>query len=460
LLGLADELSRGIVVEWLDPADVAHLDSAYNNHEKSEVFRSLLSSPLTLFDVSYEGEENLRWFRWAMKRRLHLGSIKGDSSVPEDVWRSIALTSCSCLDRLRVLDIDDSDVSDALLLPLLKKCRNSLKEVKFRRCDRITEASAAPIGECSELEVLHPNYEVTSRLSEIVRGLPKLRECDFSDSSSLTDEGVTDLAMSCPGLEILYLHQSDSISDAAIVILLQHSRVLKELDLSINSQLTDAAFTGLSEGCWQKMEVLNLDALRLPSETSFLSLARACPSLVVVDWSQTNVTDEAVCQLCQLCPSILELYITDCPNVTDRSLVAISEHLPSVTVLDCAGNEAITDDGIEKLVAKCHSIETLWISGCPSISDKSMLQIADHCPALEGLYLLSNDRITAVSLGVLGAKCLKLKRVFANDLTLVTRENWVSLRLHFPHIDWIARDEDYDEEEEDQEEEEQEEEEL
>jgi hypothetical protein len=38
LLGLADDLSRGIFVEWLDPADVAHLDSAYNNHEKSEVF--------------------------------------------------------------------------------------------------------------------------------------------------------------------------------------------------------------------------------------------------------------------------------------------------------------------------------------------------------------------------------------------------------------------------------------
>ena len=49
LLGLADDVSREIVVEWLEFADVANLDSAYNNRELSRVFRGLLSSPLTLF---------------------------------------------------------------------------------------------------------------------------------------------------------------------------------------------------------------------------------------------------------------------------------------------------------------------------------------------------------------------------------------------------------------------------
>ena len=52
-LDLDDDLSRGIVVEWLEPADVAQLDSAYN----SDVFRDLLSSPLTLFDVSDGGKK-------------------------------------------------------------------------------------------------------------------------------------------------------------------------------------------------------------------------------------------------------------------------------------------------------------------------------------------------------------------------------------------------------------------
>ena len=40
-------------MEWLEPADVARLDSAYNNRELSRVLRALLSSPLSLFDVSY-----------------------------------------------------------------------------------------------------------------------------------------------------------------------------------------------------------------------------------------------------------------------------------------------------------------------------------------------------------------------------------------------------------------------
>jgi hypothetical protein len=128
LLGLADDLSRGIIMEWLEPSDVARLDSAYNNRELSRALRSLLCSPLTLLDVSYS--TSYAKLKWAMKRRLHLGSIRirSYSTVPVDVWISIVLTTC--LDRLRVLNISYSDVSDALLLPLLYKCRNSLKEYR------------------------------------------------------------------------------------------------------------------------------------------------------------------------------------------------------------------------------------------------------------------------------------------------------------------------------------------
>jgi hypothetical protein len=83
LLGLADDVSRGIVVEWLEPADVARLDIAYNNRELSRVLQSLLCSPLTLFDDSYS--TSYAKLKWAMKRRLHLGSIRWCSSVSEEV---------------------------------------------------------------------------------------------------------------------------------------------------------------------------------------------------------------------------------------------------------------------------------------------------------------------------------------------------------------------------------------
>jgi hypothetical protein len=152
--------------------------------------------------------------------------------------------------------------------------------------------------------VFRTNGAVCSRLQDIVGGLPKLRDCDFSYSPSLTNEGVISLAMSCPGLETLNLAGCRSISNAAINSLLQ-CRALKELHLEGNSQLTDAALTGLSEGCWPEMETLDLQRLPLLSDTSFSSLARACPSLVVLWLKETKVTDEAVWTLCQLCPSIL-----------------------------------------------------------------------------------------------------------------------------------------------------------
>ena len=146
------------------------------------------------------------------------------SVLKEDVWSSIVLTSC--LDRLRFLNITSDPLT--LLLPILNKCRNSLKELNLGDCG--TEA-AVPIGECSELEVFHA--------------------------------------------------ESARISDAVIASLVQ-CRALKKLTLSHNYQLTDAAFTGLSEGCWPEMETLDLPGCGLLSDAGFSSLARACPLLVRV----------------------------------------------------------------------------------------------------------------------------------------------------------------------------------
>jgi hypothetical protein len=79
---------------WLEPADVARLDIAYNNRALSRVLRGLLCSPLTLFDVSYS--TSYAKLKWAMKRRLHLGSILISSfpNIPEEVRTSIVLTTC------------------------------------------------------------------------------------------------------------------------------------------------------------------------------------------------------------------------------------------------------------------------------------------------------------------------------------------------------------------------------
>ena len=77
-----------------------------------------------------------------------------------------------------------------------------------------------------------------------------------------------------------------------------------------------------------------------------------------------------------------------------------------------------------------------------------MLLITDHCPALEELNVDSNDRTTAMSLTAVAIKCLKLKTVDMNRLHQEDKDNY---RLHFPHIDWMAGDdEDSDGEEEDQ----------
>ena len=64
---------------------------------------------------------------------------------------------------------------------------------------------------------------------------------------------------------------------------------------------------------------------------------------------------------------------------------------------------------------------------------------------MEDLDVSSIDRIMAVSLSIVGVKCLKLKEVFMRSSH---QESINSLHLHFPHIHWYFLEEEEGEEDE------------
>ena len=88
LLDLANDVSRGIIVKWLEPASTARIDSVLDTGR--------------CYTSDKKSQDKLRW---AMKRRLRSGPISLHPSVPEKEMDGRALLPMSSRTMQRSLHV-------------------------------------------------------------------------------------------------------------------------------------------------------------------------------------------------------------------------------------------------------------------------------------------------------------------------------------------------------------------
>ncbi|CAN2387217.1 Antagonist of mitotic exit network 1 homolog [Pristimantis euphronides] len=157
----------------------------------------------------------------------------------------------------------------------------------------------------------------------------QLKKIDLNSSkgeerTSITSEGITAVAQSCP-----YLH---------------------EITLRKCCNLTDAGVLALSSNC-PLLQVLNLSGCSRVSDMSLQALGRNCPLLHSVNLSATGVTDDGVIALVsgQCSKNLKEIHIDHCVM--------------------------LTDDAVEAILTSCPNIYILLFHGCPQITDRSAFAI-------------------------------------------------------------------------------------
>jgi F-box and leucine-rich repeat protein GRR1 len=154
----------------------------------------------------------------------------------------------------------------------------------------------------------------------------------------------------CVRLERLTLVNCSSISDDALTYVFISCPNLLAIDLTGVTETTDRAITALALTC-KRLQGINLGGCKDITEKGIFALATNCPLLRRVKLSGIEaITDAAVSALAKSCPLLLEIDLNGCKNITDvsvRDLWTYSLHVREMRLAHCA---ELTDSAFPAVV--------------------------------------------------------------------------------------------------------------
>ena len=191
---------------------------------------------------------------------------------------------CANLRDLRAGEIRGFNDKD-LLLELFR--RNTLERLLLSHCTDFDDDSLLMLiqGKDPEVDVLTDRPVVAPR---------KFKHLDFSRCRALTNKSIKRLAYNVPNLIGLRLSQCSSLSDDAIVGVIESAPLLTHLDLE-ELDLSNSALTTLAKSpCAPRLRHLNVSYCENLGDLGMLPALRACGSLKNLEMDNTRVSDLAL----------------------------------------------------------------------------------------------------------------------------------------------------------------------
>ncbi|KAL4955043.1 hypothetical protein BDW69DRAFT_129061 [Aspergillus filifer] len=226
-------------------------------------------------------------------------------------------------------------------------------------------------------------WELLRRLSQILskrRALtprtlnlflrPDLRFIDICDSGKLETDDFQKIFMFMPALTSVNLRCAGQLKDRVIDYMLDRDLKIKHLELDAANLVSDTRWRQVFQKLGNNLETLRLSNL---------------------DFS---LDDETVEIMCESCPNLRRLKLSQCWKMSNRSLQAIST-LPSLEHLSLNMIKDTNPENLLELVSKTGSnLQTLSLQGF-SLADDALLElIHDKCRHLSKLRFSDNSICT------------------------------------------------------------------
>ncbi|KAL4232969.1 Antagonist of MEN (Mitotic Exit Network) [Mactra antiquata] len=183
---------------------------------------------------------------------------------------------------------------------------DKLKVLDLQDCD-VTDVGLNAICKCSQLRKIDLNSNKESRVN-------------------ITSEGICKLARSCPHLQTVYLRRCINITDSAIQTLSRSCPQIRLLNIGGCKNLTDVSLQALGENT-KFLKSLNISNTQITDAGIMMLVSGQCAkSLTEVHINNcANVTDEAVEAVVHFCPQINILLFHGCPKITEQSRQALED---------------------------------------------------------------------------------------------------------------------------------------
>ncbi|KAH9609981.1 hypothetical protein KSS87_007367 [Heliosperma pusillum] len=233
-------------------------------------------------------------------------------------------------------------------------------------------------------------------LNVIVSAAPVLRSLNLSQCSLLTDVGIKTIADSLGSIvHELYLDDCDTLNAMNILPSLQRLVQLEVLSLRGISSVSDKFIKSLLISNGQNIKELVLANCVNLTDSSMKVIAETCSQLCVLDLSYLRkLTDIGMAHLANGCHGIQDLRL--CRNAFSDDAIAAFFETSGQSLKELSLNNVIKvgQNTTISLARRCKNLESLDLSWCRGLTDDALGLIADSCTSLRLLKIFGCTQIT------------------------------------------------------------------
>ena len=309
------------------------------------------------------------------------------------------LESSPNLSRFEVPFLSDNDLR---LLAL--HCGSSLRTV-ISRSSVITAATVSDLcASCPNLRIFYhgSNYSKSSEddiILAVVQGCPHI-EAVCSVNRGITDAAINILSTiaTLKMFKVFLQH----LSSMSIHRVLRANTNLTELYLDgeyVNNYLVNSI--GIYCRNLIKLELASQPSSSSLTDTTYLTLFRGCPQLIVFKIQQPHsISDTSLRVMFQHCQHLQELRfnmrIREEEVAGANYIPILGAYYPSLTSLEVL-NDGLPDLALRDIFTHCTNLTRLILHNCRLITDNTIIILAQNCTSLKGLDLSRSDKDATIS---------------------------------------------------------------
>ncbi|CAG8662460.1 677_t:CDS:2, partial [Ambispora gerdemannii] len=316
-------------------------------------------------------------------------------------WYSLAFDG-SLWSKLNVAPFYQK-ISAYQLVALWKSAGGFLREVNFRGCVQLSSLN----------------------IRELTPYCPNIQKLDISGCRNIDFAAIDFLLSHLHDLEELNISCLDlkSSQNYYTRTLAKQCKKLKKVNMSWCRCMTARDVETLVKGC-KKLTSLKLDGLAKLNESTFVLIGELRHLQVLSLDSCPTVDDNLIAALFQSGSS------NDNSSTIAATMTTTTYSLspPPITHLNLSNNPHLTDIALQDIADFCPTLTHLQLHGCPGFTDSGLINLASKCTELQAIDL--EDCNTAVNDDVLeafAAHLVKLRRICLSYCDQITDEGVTNL---------------------------------
>lgn len=219
---------------------------------------------------------------------------------------------------------------------------------------------------------------------------------NLSGAQQITDVGLESISLRCFHLKTLYLDNAYSITGTGLAAITKQCCHLQHLSLAGTINISGASFSIIGQQC-REIITLNLSCNKQITPWAFMKIFEGCKLLKHLDISFCSLITDDQIKLLAECVDLRTLNLRECKQISDVGLTYLSQGCGLLAELILRRSELpfrCTDVALLQIAQGSKHLTCLNVSGCEMLSDTGLSWLANWTKALRHLDLSNCNKIT------------------------------------------------------------------